>query len=104
MSWLRQKWRRWRRPKGPVVSVQTHEFSFPPTDASLCCFGETDSDPRQSVAFTTTNVPHHVMAKIEESGVLVVTRVGAASEQVEASVKVVEFCEVNGNTDTLEEI
>jgi hypothetical protein len=87
-GWLKK----WRRPKGPVVQVQTHEFSFPPTDESLLAV-ETlvGIDPQCSVAFWTTNIPHHLDVEITEQNTLVVTRVGAASDDVEATVRVVEF-------------
>ena len=87
--------RKWRRRKSPVVQVQTHEFSFPPTDASLFDSRILECDPQQSVAFWTTNIPHFLNVKIEENGTLAVTRVGAAEEWVEATVRVVEFAKGN---------
>jgi hypothetical protein len=86
-GWLRK----WRRRKSPVVQVQTHEFSFPPTDESLFAVEALDVDPQQAVPFWTTNVPHFVTVEIDESGTLTVTRVGAASERVDATVRIVEF-------------
>jgi hypothetical protein len=86
-GWLRK----WRRRKSPVVQVQKFEFSFPPTEQSLCDVAEINGDPQQSVAFWTTNIPHFINVNIEEDGTMVVERVDGASEQVEATVRVVEF-------------
>jgi ureidoglycolate hydrolase len=84
--------RKWRRRKSPVVQVQTHTFSFPATGDSLFVVEAMECDPQQSVAFWSTNVPHHVDVEInKETGMLIATRVGAASEHVEAKVTVVEF-------------
>ena len=83
--------RKWRRRRSPVVQVQTHEFYFPPTDESLFSAELIGAYPDSSVVFCNTDVPHHMTAKLKEDGTLTVTRVGAASEAVEATVTVVEF-------------
>jgi hypothetical protein len=86
-GWLKK----WRRPKGPVVQVQTHEFSFPPTDDDLFEVRLLDDiDPAQTVPFWHTNIQHYMTVKIE-NGALVTTRVGGTTKPVEAKVTLVEF-------------